>query len=82
MPITAMWLSDLVLNNVVYKAYNPNFTFFTEGSVFIYGSIAFIAVLGWVLLKKVKTENVVGASLLGSAIFFLISNLPFDLILL
>jgi prepilin signal peptidase PulO-like enzyme (type II secretory pathway) len=73
-PLVAMWLSDLVLNNVVYKAYNPNFTFFTEGSILIYGSIALIAVLGWTLLKKVKMLNVIGASLLGSVAFFLISN--------
>ncbi len=74
LPLAAMWLSDLVLNNVVYKEYNPNFTLFTEGSIFIYGSIALITVLGWTLLKKVKVANVVGASLLGSTLFFLISN--------
>jgi hypothetical protein len=73
-PLMAMWLSDLVLNNVVYKMYNPHFTFFTEGSILIYGSIALIAVLGWTLLKKVKISNVIGASLLGSVAFFLISN--------
>jgi hypothetical protein len=73
-PLVAMWLSDLVLNNVVYKAYNPNFTLFTEGSIFIYGGIALIAVLGWSLLKKVKVSSVIGASLVGSVTFFLISN--------
>ena len=69
-----MWLSDLVLNNVIYKAYNPNFTLFTEGGIFIYGAIALMVVLGWVLLKKVKTVNVVVASLMGSTLFFLITN--------
>ena len=74
LPLVAMWLSDLVLNNVVYKAYNPTFTFFTEGGAFIYGAIALIVVLGWVLLKTVKTVNVMAASLTGSILFFLITN--------
>lgn len=74
LPLVAMWLSDLVLNNIVYKAYNPTFTLFTEGGAFIYGAIALIVVLGWVLLKKVKMENVMAASLTGSVLFFLITN--------
>ena len=74
MPLVAMWLSDLVLNNVIYKAYNPNFTLFTEGGIFIYSSIALMVILGWVLLKKVKPMHVVVASLLGSTLFFLITN--------
>ena len=60
LPLVAMWLSDLVLNNVVYKAYNPTFTLFTEGGAFIYGAIALMVLLGWVMLKKVKTIWIVG----------------------
>lgn len=74
LPLVAMWLSDLVLNNVIYKAYNPNFTFFTGGGAFIYGAIALMVVLGWVMLKKVKTGNVITASLVGSVLFFVITN--------
>ena len=74
LPLVAMWISDLVLNNIIYKAYNPTFTLFTEGGAFIYGSIALMVVLGWVMLKKVKTVNVMAASLVGSTLFFLITN--------
>ena len=74
LPLGAMWLSDLVLNNVIYKEYNPAFTFFTEGGAYIYGAIAMVAVLSWVFLKKVKTVNVMAASLTGSILFFLITN--------
>lgn len=74
MPFVALWLSDLVLNNVVYKAYNPTFTLISAHSYWTYGAFALMVVLGWVLLKKVKTANVVVASLIGSTLFFLITN--------
>jgi hypothetical protein len=74
MPFVALWLSDLVLNNIVYKAYNPNFTLISAHSYWTYGAFALMVVLGWVLLKKVKTSNVVVASLIGSTLFFLVTN--------
>lgn len=74
LPFVALWLSDLVLNNVVYKAYNPTFTLMSAHSYWTYGAFALMVVLGWVLLKKVKTANVVVASLIGSTLFFLITN--------
>ena len=74
LPFVALWLSDLVLNNVVYKAYNPTFTLISAHSYWTYGAFALMVVLGWVLLKKVKTANVVVASVIGSTLFFLITN--------
>jgi hypothetical protein len=74
MPFVALWLSDLVLNNVVYKAYNPNFTLISPHSYWSYGAFALMVALGWVLLKKVKVTNVVVASLIGSTLFFLVTN--------
>lgn len=74
MPLLAMWCSDLILNNVIYKAYNPQFTFFTEGAIFIYGGIAIVAILGASTLKTISTGRVIGASLLASLIFYIVSN--------
>lgn len=75
-PFVAMWLSDLVLNNVVYAkmypAYYQGFSWF--GSGWVYGSFALIVVLGLLLLRKVRVTNVLGASLLASLLFFLVTN--------
>jgi hypothetical protein len=74
MPLVALWVSDLVLNNVVYKTYNPTFTLISAHSYWTYGAFALMVALGWVLLKKVKITNIVVASLIGSTLFFLVTN--------
>ncbi len=74
LPLASLWISDLILNNVVYKAYFPTFTLFSMGSIFVYASVAATAVLAWFLLKKVNTKNVILASVAGSVLFFVVTN--------
>lgn len=71
-PLLAMWVSDLILNNVVYGAYFDGFSWY--GSFYVYGSFLLIALLGTTFLKKVTTGRVVGLSLSASMLFFLITN--------
>jgi hypothetical protein len=72
-PFVALFLSDLVLNNVVYKAFNPNFTWITSG--WIYAAFALVSLVGMVLLRNnVKPVRIVAASLISSMVFFLITN--------
>ena len=73
-PLMALFLGDLFLNNVTYKALNPNFTLFYSGAIWIYASFALIALIGIVFLKKISAKNVLLASLAGSVLFFVISN--------
>jgi hypothetical protein len=73
-PIISMWLSDLVLNNVVYGQYFDHFVWFYDGFYWTYGAFIIIGFFGFVLLKKVKLKNVIIASLSASVLFFLISN--------
>lgn len=73
-PITAFWISDLLLNNLLYSAYYEGFAWFTGGFIYIYGSIVMIGVLGYYLLKKVTLGRVVGGALGASVIFFVVSN--------
>ena len=68
----AWMISDLILNNIVYPS--SGFTFFTDGAVFIYGSIALIYLLGTKLLSKVTLSRMLGGSLAASVIFFAVSN--------
>jgi len=73
-PIASMWVSDLILNNVIYGQYFDHFVWFYSGSLFTYGVFALIVILGMFLLKKVRVANVALSALLASVVFFLVSN--------
>ncbi|MEX0639250.1 MAG: DUF6580 family putative transport protein, partial [Balneolaceae bacterium] len=73
-PLFAMWISDLMLNNVFYSAFHSGFTFATMNMAWVYGSLILIAILGFKLLKKVTLPRVVGGALSASVIFFLVTN--------
>lgn len=73
-PIVSMWISDLILNNVVYAAFFDRFVWFYNGSLFTYGAFALIALMGTFTLKKVRVPNLLFSALGASVIFFLVSN--------
>jgi hypothetical protein len=72
LPLAALWLSNLVIDNLIYSAYYEGFVWFSHPFVFI----AFILIvgLGWLSLRKVSPLRLVGASLGASVLFFLVSN--------
>lgn len=73
-PIAATWLSDLLINNVVYAEYFTSFVWFYPGFYWQYGSYVLISLVGMLMLKKVNITRVTGASLMATALFFLITN--------
>jgi len=73
-PILALWLSDLFLNNLVYAAFYDGFTLVTPGFMYIYGAFALIVILGIYLFDKITLSRVLGGAIGGSVIFFIISN--------
>lgn len=73
-PIISMWLSDLVLNNVVYGQHFDHFVWFYQGFYWTYGAFVLIGWIGIVLLKKVNVQYLVLAILMASIVFFLVSN--------
>ncbi|MDR1517653.1 MAG: hypothetical protein LBS52_06135 [Dysgonamonadaceae bacterium] len=73
-PIVSMWISDLILNNVVYGQYFDHFVWFYNGSLFTYGAFALIVLSGMLTLKKVRVPNLIVSALGASIIFFLVSN--------
>ena len=73
-PIVAMWISDLVLNNVVYGEYFDRFVWFYNGAWFTYGAFALITLLGLFTLKRIRIPNLLFSALAASVIFFLVSN--------
>lgn len=74
LPLLSLWISDLVLNNIIYRAYFDHFIWFHEATLWVYGSFALIVLLGWVVLRRVSVKSVIGASLLASVLFFVITN--------
>ncbi|GAB4375705.1 MAG: hypothetical protein Kow0075_02230 [Salibacteraceae bacterium] len=72
--IAAWWISDLVLNNLVYPT-QGTLVWFTEGALFIYLSIVAIYAFGKLVFRnKVDFKRVIVGSLGASVIFFILSN--------
>ena len=74
LPILSTWISDLILNNIVYTQYFPEFTWFYKGFYFQYGTYFLVAFLGHLFLKRLTVYRVVGVTFFSSLLFFLISN--------
>ncbi|MFN0037619.1 MAG: DUF6580 family putative transport protein [Saprospiraceae bacterium] len=73
-PFAALFLTDLFLNNVVYRdLYGGQFTLITSWWIYAAFALVMLAGMGW-LSKKVSGVRVLGASLSASAVFFLVTN--------
>lgn len=73
-PFLALWFSDLILNNVVYAAYQEGFTLFPTYAIWSYVAFGAIVLMGTQVIKKIKIPTLVGASFAASLIFFLLTN--------
>ncbi|MBP7370832.1 MAG: hypothetical protein KA902_05270 [Arenimonas sp.] len=72
-PLIAMLLSDIVLGLVNGGLYVEHFT--SLPFLLVYGCIALSSVMGFAMRGKVNTRSVIGYSMLGSLLFFLVTNL-------
>ncbi|MEL6356589.1 MAG: DUF6580 family putative transport protein, partial [Bacteroidota bacterium] len=83
--LMALYLSDLVLNNVVYAQYQPTFTWAVSVGTYL-GFLAFVGI-GFLFLRNRdwNVGRIVGAVLAGTAVFFVLTNFlawyldPFDM---
>jgi hypothetical protein len=73
-PLAAAWLSDLFINNIIYGAYYPEFTWFYGGFYWQYGSYVLIMGIALLLFKEVNMKSIVGGSLMATVVFFLVTN--------
>lgn len=73
-PLAAVWISDVLVNNILFAQYYGEFTWFYEGFYWQYGSYLLIALFGLALFKKVTAGRVLAGALGATAIFFLVSN--------
>ena len=77
-PFLALFISDLVLNNIFLRSFIPDATgliWFTKISLFVYLGFGLTIWLSKYLLKKINTSNIIKATLLASLIFYVVSNL-------
>jgi len=76
LPLAALWISDLFLNNLVYAKMYPDyyqgFTWF--GNLWVYASFLLIVGVGMLFLQRVRPLRLLGASLSASVLFFLLTN--------
>lgn len=72
MPLVGMLISDIVLGMVNGGLYVEHFT--SLPFLLVYSCIALSAVMGFGMRGKVNTPRVIGYSLAGSVLFFLVTN--------
>jgi hypothetical protein len=76
-PILALFLSDMLLNNTIYRAYyteETGFIFFQEYMITIYAAFALIVLLGVAIKKWRGAKLIIGGAFMASLLFFVISN--------
>lgn len=72
LPFFALWLSNLLLDNIFFAQYYSGFVWFANWEVYL--TFAIIVVLGTLMLKKINPLRLVGASLAASVLFFIVTN--------
>ena len=73
-PILSLWLSDLVINNIILSGYYKEFIWFYPGFIWQYVSFLIIAIIGLKTLKKRSFIRILGVTISSSLVFFLITN--------
>ena len=71
-PFAALWVSNLLIDNIFLSQYYEGFSLFSNWQVYL--AFGIIVLLGMVLLKKVTPLRVLAGSLSASIIFFIVSN--------
>ena len=73
-PAIALFLSDLVLNNVVYAGLYEGFQWITPGFAYIYGAFFITVLMARSLTMGYKVLPLVGAGFASTIAFYLITN--------
>ena len=74
-PLVAIFLSDLLINNIFYSSYYDGFVFFGQASSWIYASFIFMTTIAHVSIKSFKIAPILGTAITGSILFFVLTNL-------
>jgi hypothetical protein len=74
LPLLAFFVSDLLVNNILYSDYYSSFVLISPGFYWTYGAMIAIVLAGILILKKINFKRVIGGALSASVLFFIISN--------
>jgi hypothetical protein len=75
-PLMAMWLSDLIINNLIYPIQYPDYYlgFRLFGSFWVYGSFLIIIPISRGILNKFSLPRLALTGFSTATVFFLITN--------
>ncbi|MFT3904146.1 MAG: hypothetical protein QM727_13305 [Niabella sp.] len=74
-PLLSIWLSDLLMNNVVYKGFFDHFVWFYDGWYWQYAIYLLVPLASISIFKKNITVGKIALTGIGAAVlFFLVSN--------
>jgi hypothetical protein len=74
LPLLTLFISDLFINNLLYKEANEGFIWAYEGWWVVYGTMLLTSALAIPVLKIRSPFRILGAALGASAVFFLVTN--------
>jgi len=73
-PIASLFISDLIINNLILENYYETFTWFYPGFLWQYSSFCIIILIGYFSLKKLSLKKVCLSTITSSLLFFIITN--------
>ncbi len=73
-PISAIFLSDLIINNTFYSAYYEGFVLFGDSAGWIYGAFILMTVLAHFSIKSFKVAAIISTTVLSTLLFFFLTN--------
>lgn len=72
LPVAALWVSNLLINNIFYAQYFEGFSWFANPEVYL--AFLLIVLMGSGLLKKITVPRLAIAAVSASLIFFVVTN--------
>lgn len=73
-PLIALFLSDLIVNNILYPQFFTGFTLFYPGMWAVYGSFFLVTLMGRLFLNQNKPGSMILMTITSSLLFFFITN--------
>lgn len=73
-PVTAIFFSDLIINNTFYSAYYEGFVLFGDSAAWIYSAFILMTVLSHFTIKSFKATPIVSTTVLSTILFFFLTN--------
>jgi hypothetical protein len=73
-PLFYVWVSDLLVNNILYKSYFNEFVWFYDGFYWQYVNYVLISFLAYHVINSFKVYRIILFSIFSSLLFYLISN--------